>query len=185
MSNHYILKFKIKKKEFVVISNQFNLNIFLLIIKKFLNFKIIITERNHPIELEFRNHIVKKIYFFLIKKLYKYANYRIGNSFVLSKAYSLISGVKFITINNSYNFNEILDKSKKRKILKNKKFKYNFIYVARLVNRKDPLLAINVLKEIINSTGDKNFIKLTIIGKGNLRNTILNYIRMNNLKKKH
>jgi len=60
----FLLKLKKKKQDFIVISNQYNMNTFLLIIKKFIKFKIIITERNHPSEFEYKNFFHRIVYFF-------------------------------------------------------------------------------------------------------------------------
>ena len=178
----YLLKLKKIDKNFLVISNQFNMNIFLLIIKKFIKFKIIITERNHPSEIKYKNFFLRVIYYFLINMLYNDADSRVGNSKVLSLEYSRISNSRFQTIYNSYNYKIIKKKSKQYKINKNKKFIYNFIFIARLVDRKNPILAVNIIDEIIKLKKNKNFASLTIIGNGYLKKKLDNLIFQKKLK---
>lgn len=167
----FLLKLK-KKHDFIVISNQYNMNIFLLIIKKFIKFKIIITERNHPSEFKFKNFFYRFVYFFLIKKLYLNSNLRLGNSRSLSLAYTKLSNSKFKTVYNSYDFQKIKKKSKMYNIIKNKRFIYNFLFVGRLVDRKNPLLAVNIIDEILKIKKNKHFASLTIIGSGYLKDKL-------------
>ncbi|WP_440698175.1 glycosyltransferase [Candidatus Pelagibacter sp. HIMB1709] len=171
----YLFHVKKKYNNFLVISNQFNMNIFLLILKKILYFKIIIIERNHPHELNLKNYFSKKFYYFLIRKLYRNANYCIGISKKLSKDYSQIAKVNFITIYNFFDFKKIYKYSKKFKIIKDKSFDYNFIYIARLVERKRPFLAVDIIDEILKIK-KKKYAKLTIIGEGNIEKELKNYI---------
>ncbi len=179
---NYIIQLKSKHKDFLIISNQFNMNCFLLIIKKFINFKIMIIERNHPHELKLMNYFKRNFYYFLIENLYKNANYHIGISKKLSKDYSLISKQKFKTIYNFFDFKKIKENSKKYKIKKDNRFNYNFIFIARLVDRKQPLFAVDIVNEILNIKNNKNFLKLTIIGEGYLDKQLKNYIKKKRLR---
>ena len=179
----FLLKLKKKKQDFIVISNQYNMNTFLLIIKKFIKFKIIITERNHPSEFEYKNFFHRIVYFFLIKKLYLNSNLRLGNSRSLSLAYTKLSNSKFKTLYNSYNFQKIKKKSKMYKIVKNKRFIFNFIFVGRLVDRKNPLLAVNIIDEILKIKKNKYFASLTIIGSGYLKDRLQKLITKKKLNR--
>lgn len=183
-----ILKFiydqKKINKNLIIISNQFNANILFLFIRLILKFKLVIYERNHPIEIfKLNNFIKKKLYLFLIRVLYKNADLRIGISKKLSKSYSIISNSPFTTVYNSFSYNQLIQKSKESIGSDIKKVKYNFLYISRFTNRKDPILALHIISELLKYKINSDDIHLTMVGDGPLKLKVKNEINRLNLKK--
>ena len=172
-----ILSRKKKDKEFkkiIFISNQNFANIISLIsLYKINHLKTILIERNHPDELtlvsSYKNLIIK----YLIKYLYKYADYIIGISKTLSKDLGNLCKKKVITI-----YNPSFDK----KILEIKKIKTNgkklILCVARLEKQKNHIMLLEAFKNSLKTIKSN----LLLIGYGSEKNKILKFIKKNKLK---
>lgn len=165
----------------IVISNIHYANIITLLSSLMLkNVKLILTERSSLSELFIYENLLKylknRIIFFLVKRLYKYANLVVTNSkyekrFINKKLHI----DKVISIHPASIIN-VKKKFKKRK-------RYNkikkIIYVGRLSKEKGVITILKALSLLKNKI---NF-KLQIYGDGNEKLNIIKFIKSNNLKK--
>ena len=171
---YMLFKLFIKDRNFVVIS--FQANIYCILLCKIFNIKIIIRSNSSPSGWYHNN--IKKIFYRIIVSL---ADEIIVNSDQFKKQMEKMLNIKVNRIYNPLNKVEILKKSSKN--FKNsfyKKKDLKIINIGRLTDQKDQitiLKAINNLKNIIK-------VKLIIIGRGNEKNNLQNYIKKNNLKDK-
>lgn len=85
---------------------------------------------------------------------------------------------KTIIINNSYNFNDIIKKSKEFELPFNPNVK-RILFLGRLDDNKNPLFLLEIAKEL----SIPNF-EIYIIGTGDLKVQIEKQIKINNLEKK-
>lgn len=180
--------FKIRKilnsflayKKVIFFSNQNFANIIsFFILYKFRNIKHVIFERNHIDELKISENLFdffKKIIIkFLIRVLYSKANLVMGNANKLSKDLSKLAKTKVKTIYNPAYDKSIIELSKKKiKLIEKKNIILN---VGRLEKQKDQLTILKAIKNIDN-------IFLIIIGYGTKKRELNNYIIKNKMKDK-
>ena len=162
-----------KENDFYVIC--FQGNIICTIFCKIFGIKIIIRPNSSP--SGWSQNFLKRIFF---SKILKLANLIVVNSLYFKKELKSKFNLSSKCIYNPLNHKEILKLSKK-KIAFNffKKNTINLISVGRLVEQKDhmtTLKAINNLKDRIN-------IKLLIIGEGDQKKKLFEYIYKNKLSK--
>ena len=168
----HVFKLFIKDRNFVVIS--FQANVYCILLCKIFNIKIIIRSNSSPSGWYHNN--IKRIFYRIIVSL---ADEIIVNSDQFKKQMEKMLNIKVNRIYNPLNKVEILKKSSnnfKNSFYKKKDLK--IINIGRLTDQKDQitiLKAINNLKNIIK-------VKLIIIGRGNEKNNLQNYIKKNNLK---
>lgn len=173
----YIMLNNFYKKDFKILS--FQSNVYAIIIAKILGSKIFIRSNTSPIS--FANSYFKKIIF---KFFFNIADKIIVNSKEFKNQFYKFFNKKPLMIYNPV-FN-----SKKLKSLSNKKFNKTFfnknknylkiINVARLTKQKDHITLLKAIK----ITSEKIKLKLIIIGKGNQKNKIINFIKKNKLHNK-
>ena len=162
----------IKNKNNLVFS--FQANFYCTLLCKILGTKIIIRSNSSPSGWS-NNSIKIKIF----KFLFKLPDLIIVNSINFKKEIKKKFNVNSIFIYNPVN-------SKKIKKLSHKKITFNFfrkntlniINVGRLVDQKDQMTLLKAL----NSIKKKIKFKLLIIGNGQLKNFLINYIKSNNLQ---
>ena len=83
---------------------------------------------------------------------------------------------KTIIINNSYDFKYIINKAKEKKISCDCK-KKRLLYLGRFDDNKNPLFLINIIKRL-----NRNDIKLLCIGEGNLKESLIDKLKNENLE---
>jgi glycosyltransferase involved in cell wall biosynthesis len=152
----------------------FQANVYCTILCKFLNIKIIVRSNSAP--SGWSQNIIKK---FIFNKILKFANLIIVNSYEFKKELKKRLDLDSTCIYNPLNKYEII-KLSKHKIKNNffNKKSLNIINVGRFADQKDQiclLKAINLIKNKID-------IKLILIGKGDHKNIIVEYINKNSLK---
>ena len=173
----YLLLINFYGKKFLIIS--FQANISAIILSKLLNSKVIIRSNASP-NFYAKNLIKRKI----MKFFYSFADKVIVNSNEFKAEFR-----KYFKINAVRIYNPLEDK-KKLAYLSNKKVSFPFfdkdskdkikiLTVGRLVPQKDHITILKAL-ELIK---DKINFKFCIIGKGNQRKNLLNYIKKNKIKK--
>ena len=151
----------------------FQANLYCIILCKFLNIKVITRSNSSP-----EGWSKNPIKFYLYKKISSLADTIIVNSVEFKKEFKKKFAINTRCILNPLNKKEILKKSKikVKKIFSKNKLK--LITVGRLVDQKNQitiLKALNKIKEQLD-------FELIIIGKGNMKNILLNYINENNLQ---
>ena len=167
-----LLKITLFDKKNLVLS--FQANIFVIILCKFLNLKII--SRSNSSSIGWSNNFFKQSIF---KIFFKKADKIIVNSYDFKKEMDKKYKINCICILNPFNFNEIRKKSSYKANYIFQKKNTKLITVGRITDQKDfitILKAINIVK--------KNNVELVIIGKGENEVEIKKYIELNNLKKK-
>ena len=162
----------------IFISNQHFANIISVIALGQIKWaKLILIERNNPIELDYSNKLKDKIIKVLIKITYRFSDYIISISKELGKDLEKLCNKKVNTIYNP-SFDKSIFKQANKKILqKDSKIILN---VARFEKQKNHLMLLESFKKIHN----KMEVKLILIGYGSEKKNILEYINRNNLKKK-
>ena len=173
----YLLLINFFGKKILLIS--FQANISAIIASKIFNSKIIIRSNSSP-NFYAKNIFKRKI----MKFFYSFASEVIVNSEEFKKEFKRYFNITPIRIYN------LLENSKKIKKLSRKKINFSFfnkiskdylkiLTVGRLVEQKDHitiLKALNIIKT-------KKKFKLCVIGKGSLKNKLLDYVYRNNLSK--
>jgi len=158
----------------VFISNIHYSNIIsIFFLRKIANLKLIIFERTSIKELDLflsiPNFLKNRCVKFLLKPMYKKADQILTNSKVLSKEL-LKKGLK----------SKVVYSATIKKIIPKKRFKkklfFNLISVGRLTLQKDYKTIIKSIKLVKR----KNF-KLKIYGNGNLKKSLENFVKINNL----
>ena len=173
-----ILKDRNNFSKIILISNQHFANIISIIAFARINWvKLILIERNNPIELDYSNKLKDKIIKILIKITYRFSDTIIAISKELGKDLEKLCNKKVITIYNP-SFDKSIFKFANKKI---KKKDYKIILnVARFEKQKNHLMLLESFKNI-----QKNInVKLLLVGYGSEKKNILEYINRNNLKKK-
>ncbi len=175
-----ILKFLKTNEKVIFFSNQNFANIIsFFILFGFSNIKHVIMERNHIDELyyyrNFFDYFKKKIILILIKIFYKHADLVLGNAKQLSIDLKKITHCEVKTIYNPAHDKEIykLSKSRIKKINK----KNIILNIGRLEIQKNQITLLRAIKNIKN-------IYLIIIGYGEKKIELKNYIKQNKLSKK-
>ncbi len=173
-----VKKNKEKYSKVIFISNQNFANIISVIAMSKLKWlKLILIERNNPIELDFMNTIKSRLIKLLIKITYKFSDIIIAISKELGKDLEKLCNKKVVTIYNP-SFDKNIYKLAKKKI---KKPNYKIILnVARFEKQKNHLM---LLKGFHNLEPELN-VKLFLIGYGKEKINILNYIKKHNLQKR-
>ena len=171
---YLLAKELILKKGSKVLSFQGNLYCCLLC--KFFNVKVIL--RSNASITGWSKGYFKKI---LYNKISKMADKIIVNSLEFQKEYKKEFNLKTKFIYNPLNKDEIIKNSKKKIHFHfYKKQTINFINIGRLVDQKNQLLILKSFKLLAEKTNYK--FKLLIIGSGENKRMLLNYISKNNLK---
>ena len=162
----------IKDKNFRVLCFQGNISCILFC--KILGIDIVVRPNSSPVGWS-NNFIKKKIFSFVLKL----ANKIVVNSFSFKNELRKQFNLKSICIYNPLNIEEIKKYSKKKisfNFFRNNTL--NIISVGRLVEQKDHLTtlkAVNKVKKKIN-------LKVLIIGDGDRKSELLDYINRNKLK---
>lgn len=169
----------------IFISNQNFANIIsVLSISKIDNIKIILIERNHLSELDYSKNFLdffkKKIILHLIKFSYKKSNAIVGISKKLSKDLSSYVNKNVQTIYNPAADKKIYTKKRDAQYLKkfykkNQKIILNVGFFEKQKDQITILKAFNLVKKEFNN------VKLILIGRGSLYQSLKNYVVKNNL----
>ncbi len=162
----------------IFISNQNFANIISIIALFKINWiKLILIERNNPIELDYIKNFKNKIIKILIKVSYRFSDCIISISKELGNDLEILCKKKVKTIYNAAYDKKLIRYNKK----KQKKLKYKVILnVARFEKQKNQLM----LLESFNSIHKNINAKLILVGYGSEENNLKNFIKKNNLKDK-
>ena len=162
----------------IFISNQNFANIISVIAMSKLKWlKLILIERNNPIELDYINTIKSRLIKLLIKITYKFSNVIIAISKELGKDLEKLCNKKVNTIYNP-SFDKNIYKITKEKF---KKPNYKIILnVARFEKQKNHLMLLKSFNDLESQLN----VKLFLIGYGKEEVNILNYIKKHNLQKR-
>lgn len=149
-------------------------NVYCTILCKLLGVKIIVRSNSSP--KGWSRNIFK---FFCFKFILGLADKIIVNSLDFKREFKSKFNLDAVCIYNPLNKKEIIKKSNVKSGIKLDKNKLNLINVGRLVDQKDQMTLLKALNRI------KNKIKfsLLIIGKGEEKRNLMNYINKNNLSK--
>ena len=162
----------------IFISNQHFANIISVIaLCGIKSAKLILIERNNPIELDYSNKLKDKIIKILIKVTYRFSDSIISISKELGKDLEKLCNKKVTTIYNPSFDKNIFKLAAKKIIKKNSKIILN---VARFEKQKNHIMLLESFKDIQNVVDAK----LLLVGYGSEKNKIIEYIRRNNLKKR-
>ena len=173
----YLLLSKFSTKKFIIIS--FQANITAIILSKIFNAKIIIRSNSSP-NFYAKNLIKRKIMQFF----YSLANKVVVNSDEFKREFKKYFNINAVRIYNPLENTKKLQYLSKKKILfpffdKNSKKFIKILTVGRLVEQKDHITILKALKLIKN----KISFKLCIIGKGNQKAKLLDYVKKNKMEK--
>jgi|TARA_B100000780_G_C21120995_1_gene454078 glycosyltransferase involved in cell wall biosynthesis len=150
-------------------------NVLCIIFCKIFNIKIIIRPNSSP--SGWSQNPLKQ---FIFTHTLKQADRIIVNSFKFKNELKKKLNIKSECIYNPLNYKQIKELSKKKiKESSSRKSSLKIINVGRLVDQKDQ---ITILKAI-NYIKHKVRVSLLIIGEGNKKNKLAEYIKMNNLDK--
>jgi glycosyltransferase involved in cell wall biosynthesis len=165
-----------KNKNCVVFS--FQANIYCILLCKLLNVRIIVRSNSSP--YGWYHNYVKEFFY---KKIISLADKVIVNSLEFKKQMSDKFDVKVNCIYNPLDSSKILRNSKKGKtdnFFKNKKKILKIINLGRFTEQKDQITILKAINEI----KDRVNFRLIIMGKGDEKNNLLNFINENNLNSK-
>ena len=144
-----------------------------IILCKILKIQIIIRSNSSP--SGWSKNIIKQ---YLYKKIYSLADKIIVNSKEFQNEMKLKFQLKTHCIYNPLNKTEIIKKSKKKINFQFfSKNTINLIFVGRLNEQKNPLFLLKVIKKISSNLK----IKLLLIGNGNEKSKLLNFVNENKL----
>jgi glycosyltransferase involved in cell wall biosynthesis len=171
-----LLIFNIIKHNRKVVIFSFQANIYAIIIAKLFNIQVISRSNTAPAGWN-KNFVKQKIFNFFFKK----TELIIVNSYEFKKQMDKIYSIKSKVILNPFDFTYIKKKSVE-------KINYNFykknhlklINVGRLVDQKDQL---TILKAVHYALKNNKKVQLLIIGKGEKKRELEEYIKKNNLSK--
>lgn len=154
----------------------FQANIYATLISKILNTKIITRSNSAPVGWS-KNSFKSNLYRILISL----ADDVMVNSLEFKKSFQQQFNIKPKCIYNPFDKDFIRSKLKQKKIIKFfKKSHINLVSVGRLTNQKDHLTLLKSIKLM-----DINFkVKLIIIGKGENKRILQNFIERNKLQNK-
>ena len=154
----------------------FQANLYCILVCKIFNVTIITRSNSSPSGWS-KNKLKQSIYKYFLKM----ADGVMVNSYEFKSQMKRYFNVNAKCIYNPLNEKEIISKSKKKaeKIFnKNKSLK--IINIGRFVDQKDQITLLKAL----NLIKDKVDFEAVIIGKGKLKDNLINFINKNNLKKK-
>jgi glycosyltransferase involved in cell wall biosynthesis len=171
-----LLIFNIIKHNRKVVIFSFQANIYAIIIAKLFNIQVISRSNTAPAGWN-KNFVKQKIFNFFFKR----TELIIVNSYEFKKQMDKIYSIKSKVILNPFDFTYIKKKSVE-------KINYNFykknhlklINVGRLVDQKDQL---TILKAVHYALKNNKKVQLLIIGKGEKKRELEEYIKKNNLSK--
>jgi len=171
-----LLIFNIIKHNRKVVIFSFQANIYAIIIAKLFNIQVISRSNTAPAGWN-KNFVKQKIFNFFFKR----TELIIVNSYEFKKQMDKIYSIKSKVILNPFDFTYIKKKSVE-------KINYNFykknhlklINVGRLVDQKDQL---TILKAVHYALKKNKKVQLLIIGKGEKKRELEEYIKKNNLFK--
>jgi len=171
-----LLIFNIIKHNRKVVIFSFQANIYAIIIAKLFNIQVISRSNTAPAGWN-KNFVKQKIFNFFFKR----TELIIVNSYEFKKQMDKIYSIKSKVILNPFDFTYIKKKSAE-------KINYNFykknhlklINVGRLVDQKDQL---TILKAVHYALKKNKKVQLLIIGKGEKKRDLEEYIKKNNLFK--
>ena len=169
-----ILLFKNFRRNDIIFS--FQSNVLAIILAKFLKGKVIIRSNTSP--SKYVNSLFKKI---LFKLFFKASDKIVVNSEEFKKEFYKFFKIKPIIIYNPIENISYLRKmsyKKKIKLFKNRNT-LTILSVGRLVKQKDHMTILRA----INNIKFKKKIKFYLIGKGDQKDLLQEYIRKNNLSK--
>tara|TARA_B100000035_G_scaffold34772_1_gene26394 strand:- start:1136 stop:2233 length:1098 start_codon:yes stop_codon:yes gene_type:complete len=170
----YLLFLQILKNRNVVVL-CFQGNIYCTFLCKLLGVRVIVRSNTSPDG--WSKNFIKFIFYKYILGL---ADKIIVNSLDFKKNLKLKFNISSTCIYNPLDLKEVVKKSRtKQKIRLNKK-KINLINVGRLVDQKDQMTLLKAVNRIKNQI---NF-NLIIIGAGNKKHELIDYINRNNLNQK-
>ncbi len=150
-------------------------NIYCIILCKLLGIKIIVRSNSSPDGWS-QNSFKILCY----KFIFSLADKIIVNSIDFKKKFKIKFNLDAVCIYNPLNKKEIIKKSKIKYDIQFNNKKLHLINVGRLVDQKDQmtlLKAVNLIKDKLN-------FNLLIVGEGEEKNKLLNYIKKYNLTKK-
>ena len=139
--------------------------------------KLILIERNNPIELDYSDKLKDKIIKILIKITYRFSDSIISISKELGKDLEKLCNKKVTTIYNPSFDKNIFKLATKKIIKKNSKIILN---VARFEKQKNHIMLLESFKDIQDIVDAK----LLLVGYGSEKKKIIEYIKRNNLKKR-
>ena len=169
----YLFRFLVSNKNVLIFS--FQANAYAIILAKLFRIKII-TRSNSSSEGWSKNFIKKILY----KIILNLSDKVIVNSYQFKKELDKKFGINSYAIYNPLNIRHIKSKSKEKINLKFFKGNYlKIITIGRLVDQKDHL---TILKSI--NLLDKKSIRLLIIGRGDNKEKLIQYIKENKLGSK-
>ena len=164
----------LKKKNTAVFA--FQANIYCIVLSKLFHFKLIVRSNSSP-----SGWTKNKIKVFIFKLLFKSPEYVIVNSYQFSKEIYKKFKVRAKVIYNPLNKFEILKKSKEKIYFNfSNKQSLKIINIARFTDQKDHITLLKAFK-IINT---KINAELLIMGYGENKKIIQNYVAKNNLEEK-
>ena len=168
----FLFKELIADKNTVVMS--FQGNIYCAILCKLMGIKIIIRSNSSPDgwSQNIFKHLCFKIIFNFVDKI-------VVNSIDFKNQFKFKFNLDAVCIYNPLNKKEIIEKSKIKSRIRFDKKKLNLINVGRLVDQKDQITILKSLNELKKKI---NF-NLIIVGKGEKKKFLLNYIKENKLSK--
>lgn len=184
-SIYYIRKYLSKeskryKTTFISCQNFANI---IAIVSLFLyrkNIKLIISERNHPVEFEFRGKSIKSAaIMFLMKRLYRFSDVIVANSRETAEDLENIIGKRV-----EYIYNPTLTENYKKLSMEKitKEWFYEdipiIISVGRLSKQKDFPTLIKAFKDVNNNL----HCRLVILGEGEKRQELENLVRQLNIQ---
>lgn len=167
-----LIKMLIKNKNQIVFS--FQANLYAIFICKLFGNKIISRSNSSP--SGWSKNILKKL---IYRVGLNFADVLIVNSEEFKKEMEKKFSVNPVCIYNPLNISEIIKLSNKKTKNLYPKRTLKIINVGRMVDQKDQitlLKAVNLIKDLIN-------FKLIIIGKGENKNTLKNFIKLNKISK--
>ncbi len=173
-----VKKNKNNYSKIILISNQNFANIISVLATFQLKWlKLILIERNNPVELDYSKTIKSKLIKLLIKITYKFSDIIIAISKELRQDLEKLCKKKVISIYNP-SFDKSIYKISNKKI---KKTKYKIILnVARYEKQKNHLMLLESYKRIHNQINAKLF----LVGYGSEKKKIKDFIKQNNLQNK-
>ena len=170
----FILLIQILKNNNIVVL-CFQGNIYCTLLCKLFGVKIIVRSNTAPDG--WSNSYFKFIFYKYILGL---ADKIIVNSLEFKKKFKSIFNINAICIYNPLDIKDVIKRSKINQNIKFHKNKLNLINVGRLVDQKDQITLLKAVNRIKNQID----FDLIIVGDGNKKKELLDFIKTNNLSKR-